>query len=87
MRPEFGCKIHDLLFKPNSRATCNMAENFVRMSIAKWEPRVGSLEVKAKPDPYEENKLRIDITYTIRTTNTTRNMVYPFYLDTAEGAE
>ena len=84
MRPEFGCKIHDLVFKPNNRATANMAENYARTAIAKWEPRVGNVEVSADPDRYEEAKLRLEITYTIRTTNTTRNLVYPFYLEERE---
>ena len=87
MRPEFGCKIHDLVFKPNNRPTANMAENFVRMAVAKWEPRVGSLEVMANPDQYEDNILRIELKYTISTTNTTRNMVYPFYLSGQEEEE
>ena len=87
MRPEFGCKVHDLVFKPNNRPTANMAENFVRMAVAKWEPRVGSLEVNANPDPYEDNILRIELKYTISTTNTTRNMVYPFYLSGQEEEE
>jgi uncharacterized protein len=85
MRPEFGCKIHDLVFRPNNRHTANLAENYVRMSISKWEPRVGNVEVKANPNPYEENQLRVEITYTIRATNTQRNMVYPFYLEGEEG--
>ncbi|MBN1946177.1 MAG: GPW/gp25 family protein [Bradymonadales bacterium] len=84
MRPEFGCNIHDLVFKPNNRITANLAEHFARVAIIKWEPRVDNVEVKADPDPYEENKLRLEISYTIRTTNTTRNLVYPFYLEERE---
>ena len=75
MRPDFGCKIHDLVFKPNNRQTANRAEQFVRMAITKWEPRIGTLDIRADPDPYEENTLRIKVTYTIRTTNTTHNLV------------
>lgn len=80
MRPEFGCKIHDLVFRPNNRTTANTAETYVRMAVSKWEPRVGNLEVRADPDSYEENTLRVELKYTIIATNTTRNMVYPFYL-------
>jgi uncharacterized protein len=84
MRPEFGCKIHDLVFKPNNRATANMAENFVRMAISKWEPRVGNIQVKATPDKHENNQMRIEVNYTIMTTNTVHNLVYPFYLEQHE---
>ena len=55
-----------------------------RTAISKWEPRVGGVDVKANPDRYEENQLRIDVSYTILSTNTKRNMVYPFYLEGEE---
>ncbi|MCA9562486.1 MAG: GPW/gp25 family protein [Myxococcales bacterium] len=87
MRPEFGCKIHDLVFRPNNRQTANIAEGFVRAAVSKWEPRVGQLEVRANPDPHQENILRIELTYTIQTTNTSRNMVFPFYLGGQEDEE
>jgi phage baseplate assembly protein W len=87
MRPDFGCKIHDLVFKPNNRQTANRAEQFVRMAISKWEPRIGTLDVSANPDRYEENTLRVQVTYSIRTTNTTHNLVYPFYLQGQENSE
>ncbi len=87
MRPEFGCKIHDLVFQPNNRPTANTAESYVRMAVAKWEPRVGDIEVTAKPDPYDENVLRVELTYTIRSTNTQRNLVYPFYIGGQEEAD
>ena len=86
MRPDFGCKIHDLVFAPNNRPTANSAEAYVHQAIQKWEPRVGDVKVKANPDPYEPHILRIDITYTIRTTNTTRNLVFPFYISDQEGS-
>ena len=86
MRPDFGCKIHDLVFKPNNRQTANRAEQFVRLAISKYEPRVGNIDVSANPDPYEDNTLRIQITYSISTTNSTHNLVYPFYLD-GQGGE
>lgn len=87
MRPDFGCKIHDLVFRPNNRMTCNLAENFVRTAISKWEPRVGDVVVAANPDSYDDARMRIEISYTIQATNATRNLVYPFYLEGQEEAE
>ena len=87
MRPEFGCRIHDLVFRPNNRMTCALAENFVRTAVSKWEPRVSDVEVAANPDRYEDNTMRIGITYTIQSTNATRNLVFPFYLEGQEEAE
>jgi len=86
MRPEFGCRIHDLVFQPNNMATSGMAETYVTQAIMKWEPRVEGVKAKATVDPYNENILRIEISYIIRTTNTERNLVFPFYLGGEEEA-
>ena len=80
MRPDFGCRIHDFVFAPNNSATAGLVAYYVHESLQKWEPRVGKIEVKARPDHQEDNRLNIEITYVIRATNSIRNMVYPFYL-------
>lgn len=80
MRPEFGCHIHDYVFRPNSPSTASLVAYYVKEAITKWEPRVMNVTVKAYPDPQSENTLLIDINYQVRSSNTLENMVYPFYL-------
>ncbi|HEV8319998.1 MAG TPA: GPW/gp25 family protein [Myxococcota bacterium] len=80
MRPEFGCRIHDFVFAPNNSATAGLVSYYVHEALAKWEPRVSKIEVRARPDTMADNKLNIDITYVVRATNSIKNMVYPFYL-------
>ena len=38
MAPDFGCKIHDLVFHPNDPNTAAMAALYVKTSLRKWEP-------------------------------------------------
>ena len=80
MRPNFGCYIHDYVFRPNDASTASLVAYYVRDAIRKWEPRVQNVEVKAYPDPQAENAMLIDINYAVRSSNTLENMVYPFYL-------
>lgn len=80
MRPDFGCHIHDYVFRPNSPSTASLVAYYVKEAITKWEPRVQNVAVKAYPDPQSENTLLIDINYQVRSSNTLENMVYPFYL-------
>jgi len=80
MRPDFGCHIHDYVFRPNSPSTASLISYYVKEAITKWEPRVQNTSVKAYPDPHAENTLLIDISYQVRSSNTLENMVYPFYL-------
>ena len=80
MRPKFGCAIHDILFEPNTTITASKIEYEVKKSLQEFEPRVGDIEVHAVPDESEQSRMNVNISYTIRKTNTKANLVYPFYL-------
>ena len=80
MHPDFGCGIHDLLFASLSLSTLGLVESSVREALARFEPRIDLLEVKASPEEAEAGKLLVHIRYQVRTTNNQFNLVYPFYL-------
>jgi len=84
MRPDFGCRIHDLMFAPNNDVTSVRAAYYCEEAIYKYEPRIEEVEVQAKPNAVEPNRLDLIITYVIAGTNNKRNLVYPFYLRTDE---
>ena len=79
-RPEFGCRIHDILFEPNTLMTAARIEYEVKHALTAFEPRVNEIEVRAKPDDAESSRMNVTISYVIRSTNTKSNLVYPFYL-------
>lgn len=83
-RPNFGCRIHDLMFAPNGPVTAARAEVFCEEAIYKYEPRVEKVVCHALPNADEPNRLDIRIEYVIRGKNDKRNLVYPFYLRTEE---
>ena len=80
MRPNFGCDIHDLLFAPNNPNTAGLAAFYATESLQKWEPRITDVHAEAEASREEPNKLFIHIRYKLRTTNSSHNFVYPFYL-------
>lgn len=80
MRPDFGCRIWDLLFEPINGNTLGLMAFAVREAISQWEPRVEVDDVDVTPDPTEAGAVRIAIDYRVRTTNDRRNLVYPFYV-------
>lgn len=80
MRPKFGSKVHDYVFQPNSPNTASMVAYHAEKSLVNHEPRLARCEVRANPDPNNENVLLVDITYKVIHDNVLRNMVYPFYL-------
>lgn len=79
MRPEFGAGLRDFIFEPVNTTTMALVKTRVQESLIDWEPRIDvkSVEVGAAD---ALNKLLINIAYSVRTTNTAQNIVYPFFL-------
>ena len=79
MRPEFGCRIHELAFEPNDGSTAGLAAHYVSQALAFWEPRIRVLEVRTSRDDDDPGRMLIDVHYEIKATNDRRSLVYPFY--------
>jgi phage baseplate assembly protein W len=80
MRPEFGCGIQDHIFAPADATTAGKIVADVRIALDRWEPRIDLLDVLVHFDQVEQGALYIDLHYTIRGSNSPRNLVFPFYL-------
>ena len=59
MRPEFGCRLNEIVFAPNNAQTAAQAERFVRLALGRWEPRIQVEQVTAAPDAHEPARLQI----------------------------
>ena len=84
MRPEFGCRIHELVFAPDNASTRRLVAHYVEMALDRWEPRIQVREVKAVSDPARDGGLQVEIIYQIRDTYNERSIVYPFFLQGEE---
>ena len=80
MRPQFGCRIWDLLFEPVTANLLGLIAQAVRDALAQWEPRIVVDDVRPEPDPDNHALVRIHVAYHVRATNDRRNLVYPFYV-------
>jgi phage baseplate assembly protein W len=80
MRPQFGCRIWDLLFEPINANTLGLMAEAVRDTVSQWEPRVDLEEAIVEPDPANAARVIIDLRYRVRATNDRRNLVFPFYV-------
>ena len=79
MRPDFGAGLRDLVFSPINTTTMALVRQRVEQALVEWEPRIDTVTVQVTAEP-PLGKLRIDINYRLRSTNTFYNLVYPFYL-------
>ena len=87
MRPQFGCRIHDLMFAPNNDITAARAEVYCEEAIYKFEPRVDKVICRAIAHPDQPNRLDVRLEYVIAGKHEKRNLVFPFYLKTDEDEE
>ena len=82
--PEFGCDVHAFVFEGLEPTTYGRIERAVRIALARWEPRINVEAIEFGTDA-GAGTLLISITYSLQTTNSKRNLIYPFYIVPAEG--
>jgi phage baseplate assembly protein W len=80
MRPEFGCRVNELVFDSVDALTAGRIERDVRVALDRWEPRIDVLDVRVNAGTAAAGRLDIDISYRLRASNDVRNLVYPFYV-------
>ncbi len=84
MQPKYGCNLHRLLFEPLDLTLQAYMKDLIKTAILYFEPRILLDDVTFELES-EEGRIDITIDYTIATTNTRNNFVYPFYL--SEGTQ
>ena len=78
-RPNFGCRLSEMVFEPMNTQTLLMVRLHVQEALEIWEPRIDLIEVITEPDP-TTGRVDINIVYQPRNSYDSRSMVYPFYL-------
>ncbi|NWJ97253.1 MAG: GPW/gp25 family protein [Chloroflexi bacterium] len=80
MRPEFGCGIHDLVFASPGTEVFGLVSYYIQQALERWEPRIEIEAIDVSVDQNAPECLLIDIKYKIVQINSSRNLVYPFYV-------
>jgi phage baseplate assembly protein W len=86
MLPTFGANLQPHVFESMTPVNLAMIERIVRDALVLHEPRIIVEEI-ATTARQEEGVLDINVTYTLISTNTRYNHVYPFYLAEATNIE
>jgi hypothetical protein len=79
MRPEFGSRLRDFVFRAATLDTIAELTGEVRRALLRWEPRVTVENVVVTAAPEDPSLLYIEIQYRPKDTNDHRNLVFPFY--------
>lgn len=87
MREDFGCGLQRFVFAAIDQTLVNDLTGSVTDALLYYEPRIRLNNVAVQESDDTPGLLLIAIDYTIRSTNSRYNMVYPFYLDEAVPAD
>jgi len=79
MRPEFGTRLHELIFEQNDRLLYGLIRHEVMEALDEWEPRVIVSEVIVGSDSSDDHLVLVDIRYRLISSQVQGNLVYPFY--------
>lgn len=74
MLPQFGCRIHELLFAPDTRATSSAVAHHVEEALRRWERRIEVQKVDAKVEA--QGAIRVNVEYTVLATSALQNLSY-----------
>lgn len=83
MQDEFGCDLNGFLFEEIDQGLINSLTAMISDAILYHEPRITKDRLEIAESASEQGLLLISIDYTIKSTNSRYNMVYPFYLNEA----
>jgi phage baseplate assembly protein W len=83
MQDEFGCALDSVVFEEIDQGLINTLSRTISDAILYHEPRITLDQIDVDESPEQPGLLLISLTYTVRSTNSRFNMVYPFYLNEA----
>ncbi|MGN6352886.1 MAG: GPW/gp25 family protein [Parafilimonas sp.] len=85
MQPDYGCNLDEMVFEPMTTTFKTYIREMIRTAIIYYEARINLNNVTVDDSRQTEGVIVIALDYTIRTTNSRFNFVYPYYIN--EGTE
>lgn len=79
MQPKYGCNLNDLLFEPLNTTVRTYIRGLVKQAILIYEPRIQLNDVAIEMLDEPSGRVDLVVDYTVQTTNSRYNLVYPFY--------
>ena len=85
MQARYGCNLDELLFEPLTTTFKTYMKDLIATAILYFEPRIEVNKIDMDETNELDGKVIISIEYTIRSTNSRFNFVFPYYK--TEGTE
>lgn len=79
MEPDYGCNLDDMVFEPMTTTFKTFMRETIKTAILYYEARIDLNSIKIDDSRETEGIILIILDYTVRTTNSRFNFVYPYY--------
>lgn len=79
MQPAYGCNLDDLVFESLTSTFKSFIKDLIKTAILYYEPRIKLNSIELDDSQNLQGMILIVIDYTVRTTNTKYNYVFPYY--------
>jgi phage baseplate assembly protein W len=79
MQPDYGCNLDEMVFEPMTTTFKTYIREMIRTAIIYYEARINLNSVIIDDSRETEGVITIILDYSIRTTNSRFNFVYPYY--------
>jgi phage baseplate assembly protein W len=83
MQESYGCDLQSLLFEEADTSLSNRITVMITDAILFHEPRITVDQLNVSRSPADPGLLLIALFYTIKSTNSRYNMVFPYYINEA----
>ena len=83
LHPDYGLDMSVLLFEPLSTTLNTLLRDRITTTLLVHEPRIRVLDLVIDDSLATEGLLQIRLDYSVRSTNSRFNLVYPYYLGDA----
>jgi len=86
LQDDFGCDMNSVIFEEMDQGLVNAITSLISDAILYYEPRISLDDLDVSESDDQPGLLLITIQYTVRSTNSRFNMVYPFYINEASSS-
>ena len=85
MQATYGCDLKAMVFEEINETTLTDIKDIIERAVRFFEVRITLHDIAIDESEWLDGVLRIRLDYTIRTTNTRSNLVFPLYLREGSG--
>ncbi len=79
LQQAYGCGLKLMVFEQMNESTETEIKDLIKRAVLFFEPRITLHRIDIDFVAWDQGLLNIGLDYTIRTTNSRSNMVFPFY--------